>query len=183
MGWFFVASIPALAHFPLHIIVCMIGVGIVVRLLTVFQKEITKEDRRFELPILRRLFPLYFFYLLLLVFWPTTVAFGEWQTTVHFQELMFNERVVFIFRFVEYIAAFTLLGYIVAEMRGRKNESMTKILMWIVVLSLSCLIGIVIVKGHTPLSFLTIFEVALITGASLYGAIIYRLQLAAIQRV
>ena len=183
MGWFFVAALPALAHFPLQSILCGIGVGIIVRLLTAFQTKTIQAERRFELPTLRRLLPLYIFYLLLLALWPTTVAFGEWQGTVHFQELMFNERVVFIFRFVEYIAAFTLLGYIVAEMRGRKQESVTKILMWIVVLSLSCVIGIVLIKGHTPFSLLTIIEVALITGASLYGGIIYRLQLAAIQRI
>ena len=183
MGWFFVAALPALAHFPLQSILCGIGVGIIVRLLTAFQRKTIQAERRFELPTLRRLLPLYIFYLLLLALWPTTVAFGEWQEVVHFQELMFNERVVFIFRFVEYIAAFTLLGYIVAEMRGRKQESVTKILMWIVVLSLSCVIGIVLIKGHTPFSFLTLIEVALITGASLYGGIIYRLQLAAIQRI
>jgi glycopeptide antibiotics resistance protein len=183
MGWFFVAALPALAHFPLQSILCGIGVGIIVRLLTAFQRKTIQAERRFELPTLRRLLPLYIFYLLLLALWPSTVAFGEWQGTVHFQELMFNERVVFIFRFVEYIAAFTLLGYIVAEMRGRKNESVAKILMWIVLLSLSCVIGVVFIKGHTPFSLLTIIEAALITGASLYGGIIYRLQLAAIQRI
>lgn len=183
MGWFFVAALPALAHFPAQCILCGIGVGIIVRLLTAFQTKTIQAERRFELPTLRRLLPLYIFYLLLLAMWPTTVAFGEWQETVHLQELMFNERVVFIFRFVEYIAAFTLLGYIVAEMRGRKQESVTKILLWIVVLSLSCVIGIVFIKGHTLLSVVTCIEVALITGASLYGGIIYRLQLVAIQRI
>ena len=183
MGWFFVAALPALTHFPLQCILCGIGVGIIVRLLTAFQKKTIQAERRFELPTLKRLLPLYIFYLLLLALWPTTVAFGEWQETVHLQELMFNERVVFIFRFVEYIAAFTLLGYIVAEMRGRKQESITKILLWIVVLSLSCVIVIVFIKGHTPFSLLTFIEAALITGASLYGGIIYRLQLTAIQRI
>jgi glycopeptide antibiotics resistance protein len=183
MGWFFVAALPALVHFPVQGILCGIGVGIIVRVITTFQRKSTQSERRFELPTLKRLLPLYIFYLLLLALWPTTVAFSEWQTTVKVQELMFNERVVFIFRFVEYIAAFTLLGYIVAEMRGRKQESVTKILMWIVLLSLSCVIGIVFLKGHTPFSLLTFIEVALITDASLYGGIIYRLQLAAIQRI
>jgi glycopeptide antibiotics resistance protein len=183
MGWFFVAALPALVHFPVQGILCGIGVGIIVWVITTFQRQPKQSERRFELPTLRRLLPLYIFYLLLLALWPTTVAFSEWQTSVHMQELMFNDRVVFIFRFVEYIAAFTLLGYIVAEMRGRKQESVNKIMMWILLLSLSCVIGIVFLKGHTPFSLLTFIEVALITGASLYGGIIYRLQLAAIQRI
>jgi len=183
MGWFLVASIPVLTHFPLQIIVCVTGIGIIVRLLTVFQKRITKEDRRFELPTLRRIFPLYFFYLLLLVFWPTTLAFSGWNVNVAFQDLMLNEKIVFTFRFIESIAAFTLLGYMIAEMRGRKEESRKKILIWILLFTLSCLIAIAIIKGPTSLSYQTVVELALITGASLYGGIIYRLQLAAIQRV
>jgi len=183
MGWFLVASIPVLTHFPLQIIVCVIGIGIIVRLLTVFQKRITKEDRRFELPILRRLLPLYIFYLLLLVFWPTTLAFSEWNLKAAFQGSMLHEQIVFTFRFIESVAAFTFLGYIIAEMRGRKEESPKKMLIWILLFTLSCLIAIAIIKGHIPLSYQNIVELALIAGASLYGGIIYRLQLAAIQRV
>lgn len=182
MGWFLVASIPVLAHFPSQIIICVIGVGIVVRLLTVFQKRITKEDRRFELPTLRRIFPLYFFYLLLLVFWPTTLAFSEWNVNVAFQDLMLNERIVFTFRFIESIAAFTLLGYMIAEMRGRKEESRIKIMLLILSFTLSFLIAIAIIKSPTSLSYQTIVKIILVTGASLYGGMIYRLQLAALQR-
>jgi VanZ family protein len=181
MGWFLVASIPVLAHFPFQIIVSVLGIGIVVRLLTAFQKRITKEDRRFELPTLRKIFPLYFVYLLLLVFWPTTSAFGEWNINVAFQDLMQNEKIVFTFRFIESIGAFTLLGYMLAEMRGRKEDSRIKILLMIVTFTLSFLIAVALIKGPPSLSYQTLVEIILITGASIYGAMIYRLQLAAIQ--
>lgn len=182
MGWFLVASIPVLAHFPLQIIVCMIGIGIIVRLLTVFQKKIIKEDRRFELPTLRRLFPLYFFYLLLLVFWPTTFAFSGWHVNVEFQDLMQNEKIVFTFRFIESVAAFTLLGYMLAEMRGRKEESRTKTLLLILAFTLSFLIAVAIIRNPAFLSYQTLVEVIIITGASIYGGMIYRLQLAALYK-
>ena len=181
MGWFLVASIPVLAHFPLQLIVCVIGIGILVRLLTIFQKRISKEDRRFEVPTLRKIFPLYFVYMLLLVFWPTTLAFGQWNVNVAFQDLMLNERIVFTFRFIESIAAFTLLGYMLAEMRGRKDDSRIKILLMIVTFTLSFLIAVAILKGPPSLSYQTLVEIILITGASVYGAMIYRLQLTALQ--
>jgi len=43
--------------------------------------------------------------------WPTTLPFQDWQFKINFQELVFNERIVFTFRFIELIAAFTLFGY------------------------------------------------------------------------
>ena len=74
--------------------------------------------------------PIYIIYLLLLAVWPTTITAGEWQDMIIFQELAFEERIVVTFRFVAVIAAFTLLGYIIAEMRGRKNERVETTLGW-----------------------------------------------------
>ena len=85
--------------------------------------SVRKKDRRFELLTLKMVLPIYFVYLFFLIFWPTTLPIGEWQARIDFQGLTLHERIVFIFRFIEFIAAFTLFGYMIAEMRGRKNES------------------------------------------------------------
>ena len=98
-------------------------------------------------------------------------------------ELAFNDRIVFIFRFIEFIAAFTLLGYMIAEMRGRKNESFGKTLGWIFFITLSASVVIVILRGLSPLIAFDTVEIIIITAASIYGGVIYRLQLAAIRRL
>jgi Mg/Co/Ni transporter MgtE len=71
----------------------------------------------------------------------------------------------------------------IAQMRGRKNESVGKTLGWIFLITLICSISIEIIRGYPPLLTSNISEIVFITTAGLYGGIIYRLQLAAIQRL
>jgi hypothetical protein len=46
-----------------------------------------RAERRFELPTLKRLFPLYLIYLLLVAAWPTTIPINEWQVFMDFKAL------------------------------------------------------------------------------------------------
>ena len=155
--------------------------GAVSQLLARVLKAGERAERRFELPTLKRLLPLYLIYLLLVAAWPTTVPLNEWQVFIDFQEFTSRERIVFIFRFVELIAAFTLLGYMIAQMRGRKNESGAKTLAWILLGALCASAITAVLKGPPPLIAATVFQTVGMTAACLYGAVIYRLQLAAIR--
>jgi VanZ family protein len=183
MSWFLVATLPVLLKFPILITVFTISLGIATRLIARISKADKADERRLELPTLKRILPLFVLYLLLLAIWPATLRIGAWLFNTDFQVLVFNKRVVFTFRFIEFIAAFTLLGYMIAEMRGRKNESAGKTLGWIFFTALICSIIIEIIRGYPPLLGSSILEIVFITAAALYGGIIYRLQLAAIQRL
>jgi glycopeptide antibiotics resistance protein/uncharacterized membrane protein len=183
MGWFFLAAIPAMLNFPKQILIFGILIGIFVQVLVRTPQRVKNEERRFELPALKRLLPVYAVYLLLLAAWPTTLPAGEWQFNISFEELAFNERIVFIFRFIEYIAAFTLLGYMIAEMRGRKNESVEKTLGWTFFIAAGSAIFIKILKTYPVLNNINILSIIVIISASIYGAVIYRLQLSAIERL
>ena len=141
------------------------------------------DEKRFELPTLKVILPLYLICPILVAVWPTTLPFQEWQLKTNFQELSFNGRVVFTFRFIELIAAFTLFGYMIAEMRGRKKESLTTILALIFFITLSCSVVIEMTTGYSPLLASNILEILFMTGSGVYGAMIYRLQLTAIQHL
>ena len=122
-------------------------------------------------------------YLILLAVWPTTIPFQAWQFKINFQKLIFNERIVFTFRFIELIAAFTLFGYMVAEMRGRKKESLTITFALIFFITLSCSVAIEMTRGYPPLLASNILEILFMTAAGVYGGMIYRLQVAATQHL
>jgi len=142
-----------------------------------------RDEKRFELPTLKILLPLYAIYLILAAVWPTTLPFQDWQFKINFQELAFNQRIVFTFRFIELIAAFTLFGYMVAEMRGRKKESLTAILALIFFITLSCSVVIEMTRGYPLLLASNILGILFMTASGVYGGMIYRLQLAAIQHL
>jgi hypothetical protein len=93
------------------------------------------------------------------------------------------QRIVFASRFIEVIAAFTLLGYMVAGMRGRKNESGLKMLSWVAGSAQAFSILTAVLRDFLTGPLSSMQEVSLFTGAALYGAVIYRLQLAAVKRL
>jgi hypothetical protein len=108
---------------------------------------------------------------------------GQWRLNVSFEELVFSERIVFTFRFIEFIAAFTLLGYMIAEMRGRKDEAVEKTLGWTFFIAVAAAIFTEILKTYPALNGISFLSIIIIVSACLYGAVIYRLQLAAIERL
>jgi glycopeptide antibiotics resistance protein len=179
-SWFIVASLPTLANFPLEVTGFTIIVAAFVQIFARIPNRKKKEDRRFELPTLKMLLPLYVLYLILLALWPTTLPLQDWQSKAHFGELTLNERIVFIFRFVEILGAFTLFGYQIAEMRGRKKESLKRALVWIFFITLAFSVTLVMVKAYPLPLGSDILETLLMTCAGIYGGLIYRLQLAAI---
>jgi len=153
------------------------------QLSTQFRAGKNKAERRFEQPTLKRLLPLYCVYLLLLPVWPTTLPLAEWSTGFDYKRLTDVQRIVFASRFIEVIAAFTLLGYMVAGMRGRKNESGLKMLSWVEGSALAFSILTAVLRDFITGPLSSVLEVSLFTGATLYGAVIYRLQLAAVKRL
>jgi hypothetical protein len=186
LGWFLISVFPALLKFPRYVTAFMIIAGISIRVRTrpavnTQFPEIKKgKTRRYELPTLKRLLPIYGIYLIILFLWPTTLALPELQSSY---VLNGASRPVYILRFVERIAAFTLLGYMIAEMRGRKNERAIKTLGWVILIPLLCSGLEKLVKWENPFVFLTLVELLMMTVASIYGGFIYRLQLKAIRQV
>ena len=183
MGWFFIGALPMLTRYPLRVAVFGAVLGAVSQLLARVLKTGDRKERRFELPTLKRLLPIYLIYLLLVAAWPTTVPLNEWQAFIDFKALTFDERIVFTFRFIELIVAFTLLGYMIAEMRGRKTEAAGKAFAWVLITAIAASVAVIMLKGLPASISFSLIETGLISAASLYGAIIYRLQLSSIRNL
>ncbi len=182
MGWFFIASIPAMSIYPGGIFGFGLVIALFVQIAARLARNSSKQGRRFELPTLKKLLPVYVIYLILLAAWPTTVPLNEWGHTVNFGELSFYERNTFIFRFVEMIAAFTLFGFIIAEMRGRKKEALFKTLFIVFFIIFCSSTTLQILKANSLMIPAIFLEPAFTTLAGLFGAVIYRRQLSAIRR-
>jgi VanZ family protein len=183
MCWFVFCTLPVLINFPFKILFFGTAIVLAVQILARRVNEANAREKRFEIPTIKKLLPVYMIYLLLLAVWPTTIAAGEWQHNIIFQKLDFKERIVFTFRFVEFIAAFTLLGYMIVEMRGRKNERVEKTLGWTFLVAVGAAIVIELVKTYPAINSINILSIIIIISASIYGAVIYRLQLFAIERL
>jgi uncharacterized membrane protein len=106
----------------------------------------------------------------------------EWQM-ISYQILVFDEHILLTFLYVEFIAAFTLLGYMIAEMRGRKNEALENTLGWTFFIAAGSAIFIEVIKTYPAINNIDVLSILIIISAGIYGAIIYRLKLSAIERL
>lgn len=177
LGWFMIGAAPALTHFPLAILIVGLFVGFTAQLLCCVWKKRHTRERRFELHTIKRLFPIYIFYLFLLSVWSTTIPLGEWPLRGAFQSLHQAERVLFIARFVEVISGFTLLGYLFAEMSGRKKEIRLNALSRVVVPIMGFAIFMATLRNIHLEPLYIVVEMVSFTIAGLYGTIIFWLQL------
>jgi peptidoglycan/LPS O-acetylase OafA/YrhL len=87
---------------------------VVISIQAVFQKPRSSRSRRFETATLKRLFPFFGIYLLLLLLLPGAMERNTFTV---------KPGLVKSIRMIEFMAAFAILGYMIAEMRGRKDDS------------------------------------------------------------
>jgi hypothetical protein len=71
----------------------------------------------------------------------------------------------------------------VAGMRGRKSESTLEMLSWVFGSSLAFSILTAVLRDFITGPLSSVLEASLFTGAAAYGAVIYRMQLAAVKRL
>jgi hypothetical protein len=79
--------------------------------------------QRVELPTLRRVLPAFATYLTLAALWPLTGVDGTWRGAFMLAPARDALSRVLIMQQLEYLAAFTVVGYIMAEFHGRANAS------------------------------------------------------------
>ena len=125
-GWFLASNIPAFLVSPSIPLYGCLFVILAVCVLLVLPSLAESDQRRFEIPVLKQVFPLYVTYLLLLFLWPIPARYVAWRGSLELLELADEPGVVPILRFIEHFAAFTLLGYMTAESTGRREVSQTR---------------------------------------------------------
>ncbi len=131
--------------------------------------------RRFEIPTLRLLMPLFAAYLALSSLWPLDAADLAWRgmfALLPADDASMNG----IFVALEHVAAFTLVGYIVAEFYGRDlrqyREIVWQVLRWGGGLSLL----LEVVRGFHPHYRASLSMAAYTLGAAFVGGWLYHLQ-------
>ena len=125
-GWFAVALLPGGIRNPGIIIAGLtltVGIAWLRSIATTRYRSVRQadgRDRRFELPTLRLALPFFAAYLALSSLWPLDAAIPEWYVGFALIPPAGADSREFLYRALEHVAAFTLVGYIVAEFHGRE---------------------------------------------------------------
>lgn len=175
-AWFIAGAFPAFPRAPLKMVAMAIAVIVFVWWRGSQPLDPTPLNRRFELPLLLSAAPVFCAYLLLLAFAPLLDGVSGWSWTVGFRGTGSEWGKVEILRLLELIAAFTLLGYMVAEYRGRLHERFRATLRHVVIWGgagaflAECALGFR--SGHGA----SVMQLVMIVTGALYGGWLYHLQ-------
>jgi len=173
-AWFFVGTGQSLLRYPVLGSVCLVGISLITAILAMIPRPST--NRRFERTTLRRLVLAFILYLFLQALWPPFQTISSWHMTLGLVDPLAQEKIQVNVRLLEHLAAFTVLGYITAEWRGRDElrwrQDLPRLLLIALVsaLTLEALIGF---QAGPGASFLR--PMIAISGA-LFGGAIYHLQ-------
>lgn len=176
MVWYVAGTFPLLARAP-----GVVGVGAVVAGLLAWRRGAVGYpgegiERRYEVPVLRSTVPAYVAYLAILGASPLLGGVGGWSASLGFPGVATEWTKVEILRLLELVAAFTLLGYMLAEFRGRVieryGEGFPRLLAWT---GTACL-AIELVRGFDAGHGASVARALLLLTASLYGGWLYYVQ-------
>lgn len=183
VGWFVAGAFPSI---PMRagmlvvgvVLVCLISISNGLRAFTP-----TQANRRFEVPLLESAAPAYAAYLAALTVAPLLGGVDSWQVGVGFPGVAIEWTKVEILRFLEQVAAFTLLGYMVAEFRGRAvrayRDAWPRLARWG---TTAALLGEGVRGFHAGHGASVARGIVLLT-ATLYGGWLYYLQRAHVVRL
>jgi VanZ family protein len=178
--WYAVGAFPGLVRRPWLLLAGSVMIALIVRL-EAGRPLRAAPDRRFELSTLRRVWPLLGGYLILSALWPLPWTARPWQGGWGLADLADMPGIVPMLRALEYLAAFTLLGYTVAEARGRRVEPQGRLAVWVAAVCLAAAAVLEGLRGFHPAHGASALALLLAGAAGLYGGLIYRRQLAAVR--
>lgn len=176
--WFMIGIGPALRHSKLLILQ---GLSIVplTALFTIIQKS--SSDRRFEQSTLRRVLPIFTLYVLLLTLFFPFSPFATWHGFFGFTGRSTETSLYALYPRLEYLAAFTVLGYVIAEWRGRLELSLAQELPRLILMTIAVALVLEFLSGFQSGRGASLIRLVLAVVGAAFGGTIYHLSRAHIR--
>jgi hypothetical protein len=170
-AWFLVAGLPGLLRRPEFLLAGVMGVGLAAWGLA-GSAATPSPERRFEVPTLRRVVPVFAVYLVLMATWPWG-AWGSPRLGVGFLDLRDEPGPLPLLQLVEAIAAFTVLGYLLAEYRSRREESLDRAAAAASLGALATAAVLELARAFHPMHGASLLRAVLLTVAGGAGGAVY----------
>jgi VanZ family protein len=175
-GWFLAGALPGLALQPVWVVLAAIAVGLSTMAWSMERLPASGPERRFERETLGRLAPFFGLYLIFLAGWPPWSVWVPFHGSFDTFRLWGNADTFAIMRVLELLASFTVLGYLVAESRGRLERPFRATLPILAGLGGAAAFLVEVVAGLHPGPGASPARALLAVATTCYGGGIYHLQ-------
>lgn len=174
-GWFLIGVFPSLIKYPQRILFFTFLINLLAAARMRFGYKLS-NDKRFELRSLNKIIPLFAIYLVLLSQWPIEMPHGSFSFSVFSDYKLQRSYTMSIYRFVEYFAAFAMVGYLISQYvnRSRKIKNKTShVLLWMLLFT----VILEIPRGFHPAYTASLEHIVISFAWGVFGAMIYVMQL------
>jgi VanZ family protein len=175
-AWFLAGALPGLVLQPVWVVFAALAVGLGTALWSLERLPDSGPDRRFERETLRRVAPFFTLYLIFLAGWPPWSEWVPFHGSFDTIRLWGEADTFAIMRVLEQLASFTVLGYLVAESRGRLERPYGATLPLLVGIGSVTAVFVEAVAAWHPGSGASPVRALLGVGITCYGGGIYHLQ-------
>lgn len=173
-AWFLVGTGPSLLSDSLDGLASLSGIALLTAALAAILKP--SANRRFERVTLRRLIPGFLLYLVLQALWPPLQPTSAWHATFGLMDPLAREDIRVNIRLIEHLAAFTVLGYIAAEWRGRAELSWGRDFPQLLLVGIVSALALEVLVGFQAGPGASFLRLLIATCGALFGGILYHLQ-------
>lgn len=172
---FLAGAFPALATAP-GVVLAGAGASCAITWLYASFGSAVRRDRRYEVAVIRTAVPPLVAFLVLLGIGTDPTRVQGWTWSLGFPPLQSKTGTREILQLLELVAAFTLLGYVIAEYRGRAVPRLQTALPRVLAWSGACGLTVELIRGFTSVPGASLARTALLQSSALYGAWLYYLQ-------
>jgi VanZ family protein len=172
--WFLLGTFPLLRSKPLYVLIWVALVGVLCWQVARQWARVGTSERRFELRLLKATAPFFAAYLALIIITPLHGEPGVWRLWLGFPTTAVKQTE--IVRLLELVASFTLVGYMVAEARGRAVLHFGAALPRLMGSGAALAILAEVPRGYSPGDGASVARGTLLILAALYGGWLYYLQ-------
>jgi glycopeptide antibiotics resistance protein len=170
--WFFLGAGPALIQ---QISLLAIGLGVMFLAAILTSRPKRSSERRFEQTTLKRMFPVFMLYIILLAFWEPTRPLTAWHWALGFTDKIAETSMQGLIPRIEYLVSFTVLGYLFAEWRGRSETPLIQDLPRLFLISIGFALALEFFVGFQIGPGTSLIRMAVAVISALFGGSIYHL--------
>ena len=183
-AWFLLGAFPGLApRASIVLLVMLAAVGAFVWARSTDRGAARSLDRRFESKALAEAAPFYAAYLVLLVAPVAGYGATSWRGSLAFELTRAGWGAGTVLHVIETVAAFTLLGYMLAEFRGRREARFRHGAVHIAVSGAVIALVAEVLEGFRADGGASALRWIILVIAALYGSWVYHLQRAHVRRL
>ncbi len=182
-AWYLVGSALLITKQPLIVLLIGSFLGILTFLLAKTGHNRSNKAQSSETGILRKVMPFFILYLISLFYFPLITPQMPWQFSFGLSAVPEDPPNVVIFRLLEYLAAFSLLGFMISQWLAKSETALLKKKVAISGIILGIAGVLELFRGFHPFFESSFTQYLLADIAGFAGIFVYRLQLGSVRNI